>query len=172
MKKIKFLSVLLIIVIAFNNSSFAQHKKPPKGKALAKKNVNMFIKGTNHILHYAVKKYKENEVTTEGKLARALDHQKHAKKMRAQKKPRKAILHSWKARRLAFVSIEANGGVVKPKWRVTPKKVCPPLKREKVKRVIENHKKEDLGELENELDNGVETDNTEEDIEEEELDEE
>jgi len=148
---------VILAITAILAGVTANADKTRFGSTPEQNNTALFINESNQVLYTALKAFRKNNVKTNGKLAKAIDHQKYARKMYYNKKYKKAILHSWKARRLAFIVIKANNGIIKPDWLVTAQKVCPPLN----KTVLENNRtkivdnKEDIGSFELELDNGI-----------------
>lgn len=111
-------SLLIIAFLNFGNSIFAQHHQPnhpPKGlnrATMPSRQPSMMqaqkvLKRTHFVILKAHQAVKKNKNYT-GDLARAVAHQKQAKKMFAMKNPYKAILHSKHARMYAFKVLQAN----------------------------------------------------------------
>lgn len=111
-------SLLIIALLNFGNAIFAQHHKqnhPPKGlnranmpsKQPSMVQAQKVLKRTHFVILKAHQAVKKNKNYT-GDLARAVAHQKQAKKLFAMKNPRKAILHSKRARMYAFKVLQVN----------------------------------------------------------------
>ena len=99
MKNLKFLLVIFLI------PAFAFALGPKPNKISAKK----VIRRTAIVILHAHKKVKEGKVYT-GNLARAIAHQKFARKLYREGKYARAIHQSRRARRLAILAIKANKG--------------------------------------------------------------
>lgn len=111
-------SLLIIAFLNFGTSIFAQHHQPnhpPKGLPRANmpaKQPSMIqaqkvLKRTHFVILKAKQAVNKSKNYT-GDLARAVAHQKQAKRMFAMKNPHKAILHSKRARMYAFKALGAN----------------------------------------------------------------
>lgn len=111
-------SLLIIAFLNFGNSIFAQHHRPnhpPKklnratmpAKQPSMVQAQKVLKRTHFVILKAHQAVKKNKNYT-GDLARAVAHQKQAKKLFAMKNPRKAILHSKHARMYAFKVLQVN----------------------------------------------------------------
>ncbi len=75
------------------------------------------MKKTNMAIIAANKSVKLHKVYS-GDLAKAIHHQRFAKKLLAMHKPHRALQHSRLARKYAFVSIKKNKGRVDNNWNV------------------------------------------------------
>ncbi len=121
-----FINTLFALTVVFANLNVqAQHpvKHPiAKKKAIQHQNaaahpkgemvhaINVF-KRTNKVILIANNKVKENKVYT-GDLAKAVHHQRYAKKLLKMHKAHRAMQHSRVARNYAFRAIRSNKGVV------------------------------------------------------------
>lgn len=138
----------LLMLLGFNADLLAQGGKGKKNDALEKgervQKTKKFLNKTSKILKLAYAERQENKVNCGGCLKQAFEHQKIAiriaKNPKKYKQPfKKAILHSWKARRLAFISLQKNGVEIDPKWTVKLNQVWPPLNKEKAQKLINNY---------------------------------
>lgn len=111
-------SLLIIAFLNFGNSIYSQHHRPnhpPKklnranlpAKQPSMVQAQKVLKRTHFVILKAHQAVKKNKNYT-GDLARAVAHQKQAKKLFAMKNPRKAILHSKRARMFAFKVLQVN----------------------------------------------------------------
>lgn len=99
MKKLNYLLILLLL------PAFAFVEGPKASKFAAKK----VIRRTAMVIIYAHKKVKEGKVYT-GNLARAIAHQKFARKLYREGKFHRAVHQARRARQLAVFAIKANKG--------------------------------------------------------------
>ncbi len=111
-------SLLIIAFLYFGNSIFAQHQKinhHPKGlprATMPTKQPSMLqaqkvLKRTQFVILKAKIAVNKGQNYT-GDLAKAVAHQKQAKKFYLMKNPNRAILHSRQARMYAFKTLQAN----------------------------------------------------------------
>lgn len=108
MKNLRTLIVLMMVPfmgVSVHASTGKLMAGPKANKAVA----HRVLKKTAYVIMIAHKKVKEGKNYT-GDLAKAIAHQKYAKKLYAQGKYLKAIHHSRRARALAVKAIIANGG--------------------------------------------------------------
>ncbi len=114
MKATKTLLILLLLPAFF---SFTVPKARPlqggKGPQVKKEQSKRVIRRTAAVIFAAHKKVKEGKVYT-GNLARAISHQKFARKLHRNGKYFRAIHHSRRARHLAIMAIKANKGAESP----------------------------------------------------------
>ena len=108
MKNFKVIITLLMIPL-MGISFSAKAEKYAAGPKVNKAIAHRVLKKTAYVILIAHKKVKEGKNYT-GDLAKAIAHQKHARKLYAQGKFVKAIHHSRRARFLAVKAIVANGG--------------------------------------------------------------
>lgn len=99
-----------------------RHAAAVAHKAAVNHKVNMvqahkFLKRTNFVIIKAHKAVKTNHVYT-GDLAKAVAHQKVARKYLLAHKPYMAVMHSAKARKHAFRALAANKGNVDKSFQV------------------------------------------------------
>lgn len=78
-----------------------------KRRAVQNVTARKVMKRTAVVLLYARKVVRENKVYT-GNLARAVTHQKYARKLFAGRMFNQAVYHSLRARRLALLAVKAN----------------------------------------------------------------
>jgi hypothetical protein len=122
------LSTLFALFIVFTNLNLqAQHRvKHPaakkkvvqhkKAKAVAHHNRSLspsvkFLRRTNKVIVIANNQVKKNKVYN-GYLAKAVHHQRYAKKLINKKQAHRAMQHSKLARNFAFRSIQSNKGTI------------------------------------------------------------
>jgi hypothetical protein len=105
-----FFAVFILLGISIPQYSNAQQqsKKAKAGKA-DKVQARRVIHRTSSTLLIAQKKVKENKVYT-GNLAKAVSHQRYARRLYVEGKFLRAMLHSRRARELAVLAIRANKG--------------------------------------------------------------
>ena len=173
MKTIKLLSFLfLAVIIGFSaNAQKEQSKKANGKKHKPVKSTAKFINKTNRIIFATSDKVHQGKVYT-GYLKKAKHHQRKAIKLFKQRKLKKATVHSYKARRLAFLAYKANHGKVPQKWRLNKKerkRVSKLMKKDPTdseleKEVTPQDKKEEVTDIDDKsgLDNLKEDDGSEE----------
>jgi hypothetical protein len=109
----KTLTILLVFLgLGISESAWAQ--RGPRAKRAAvrradKVHARRVIRRTAVVILTAQKKVKEGKVYT-GDLARAVAHQRYARRLYLQGKYLRAMHHSRRARRLAILAIQANKG--------------------------------------------------------------
>lgn len=103
-------ALLPALLLLLSNFTFAQ----PGKRLLARR----AIRKTATVIIYTQKQVKENKVYT-GNLARAVRHQRYARFLFRQGKYGRAVHHTRRARRLAFLAIQANKGAVQADWQPT-----------------------------------------------------
>lgn len=117
------IALMIVTFISITTSISAQQhhpqrnnqKNPPQGlkraDAISKQpsmvQAQKVLKRTHFVILKAHQAVKKNKNYT-GDLARAVAHQKQAKKLFAMKNPRKAIIHSKRARMFAFKVLQVN----------------------------------------------------------------
>ena len=116
MKITKILAILMLLVgIGISENASAQRgPRGPKPRAAAvrkadKIHARRVIRRTAVVIRVAQKKVKEGKVYT-GNLARAVAHQRYARKLYFQGKFLRAMHQSRRARHLAILAIQANKG--------------------------------------------------------------
>lgn len=114
MKITKILAILMLLVgMGISENASAQRgPRAPKARAARqadKVHARRVIRRTAVVLRIAQKKVKEGKVYT-GNLARAVAHQRYARKLYFQGKFLRAMHQSRRARRLAILAIQANKG--------------------------------------------------------------
>ncbi|MDD5066653.1 MAG: hypothetical protein PHF84_06360 [bacterium] len=107
MKKSRLLLMLLLGSIIINPLQTAGQDKAVQKRMVKKITARKVIKKTAVLILRAYKIVKENKVYT-GNLARAISHQKYAKKLYLGKVFNGAVYHSLRARKLALLAIKAN----------------------------------------------------------------
>lgn len=100
-------SLVFALLLSVSFDSYAQPAMRMKARKV--------LKRTTVVIFAAHKKVKQNKVHT-GHLARAVAHQRLAKRLFMRRKFRRAIAHSRYARRLAFIAIQKNKGTVDKSW--------------------------------------------------------
>ncbi len=150
-----FITLIFSTLILSTIEATAQKKKMIglEDDKRAKPNTKTYVVATSAVVKEAIKAYRKKKVASGGALGKSVDHQRYALEQYKAGNFQKAVLHSWKARKLAFISLEANGGTIDKAWAMDVEKVSPPLDKKRAKKVKEKHT--DLGELENELDHDV-----------------
>ncbi len=101
-----FLLAFLVIGITQTADAQKHQRKSPKAKK-ERKHARKFLNRTNVFIHKTAKAVKKNKVYT-GKLVKAVKHQKRAKQLFKGKRYKKAVHHSYRARKLAFKAFKAN----------------------------------------------------------------
>lgn len=103
--------VLLFLLPAMFSFTDTQAATQPKGKGpqVKKEHAKRVIRRTAVVILVAHKKVKENKVYT-GNLAKAIAHQKFARKLYRNGKFYRAIHQARRARHLAILAIKANKG--------------------------------------------------------------
>ena len=99
----RFLKTLLLLALLPSLFSFA-------GPQVKKEQAKRVLRRSAAVIFVAHKKVKEGHVYT-GQLARAIAHQKFARRLYREGKYFRAIHHSRRARMLAIAAIKANKGV-------------------------------------------------------------
>jgi hypothetical protein len=172
MKKIVFNLFVLIMsfLIAGSADVFAQDKKlEQKQKNAAKSFINQttgIIKAANNAkkANPKAKKKKKGEDEEQGEawIGKAIDHQKKAVELYNQGTAiEKAIYHSMKARKLAFIAIKEYKGEMQEQWEVNPEVLFKEFDKDKdfykkVRKTMKDLKKPEIGDMEGELESGVE----------------
>lgn len=105
MKHLNFRIIAILAFLLIQTSLFAQEPNVPKEKAL-----NVLLR-TNRVIGHAHRAVKMGKVYT-GDLAKAVRHERLAKRLYLKGMYHKAIVHSKRARLLAIQAIKANN--VKP----------------------------------------------------------
>lgn len=111
MKMIKKLVFLFMLPALFSltDTQAAPQQRGKGGPQVKKEHTKRVIRRTAAVIMIAHKKVKEGHVYT-GNLARAIAHQKFARKLYRNGKYFRAIHHSRRARHLAILAIKANKG--------------------------------------------------------------
>lgn len=110
--KISRLIIILFLLAGIGISENAMAQRGPRAKASRKADkvhARRVIRRTAGVILIAQKKVKEGKVYT-GNLARAVAHQRYARKLYMQGKYLRAMHQSRRARRLAILAIQANKG--------------------------------------------------------------
>jgi hypothetical protein len=116
---IKIILIIMAMVLANYSESFSQIRR--HRAHVVRRTVNMrhssrlILRRTAIVILAAQKNVRENRVYT-GNLARAIAHQRFARRLFLRGFYLRAIHHSRRARMLAFMSIRANKNVVKTDW--------------------------------------------------------
>lgn len=105
MNKIK--NILFVLLLLTVSGVFAQNKPDSNKQLKARAAAKRVIKGTAVVIYKAHKAVKKNKVYT-GNLAKAIAHQKFARKLYREGKYHRAIHHSRRARILARMALKAN----------------------------------------------------------------
>lgn len=115
------ITLIAVFALFTNQNLNAQHRHkhphPHKAKAhVAHKKVNhaqavKVFKRTNLVIHQAHKAQQTNKVYT-GSFSKAVHHQRYAKVLYKQNKPKKALQHTRLARLYAFKTIRTNKGTM------------------------------------------------------------
>src|ERR1051326_7502922 len=107
-KTIRYFMILLLAGLFAAPTVNAQPMRKPIGEKMAAHRV--LVKSA-FVIHHAYKKVKENKVYT-GNLAKAIAHQKYARKLYREGKYLRAMHQSRRARWFAALASEANKGTV------------------------------------------------------------
>lgn len=125
MKAAKLLTILLFLLgIGISENAFAQRgPRTPRQKAAVRKadkiHARRVIRRTAYVILAAQKKVKENKNYT-GDLARAIAHQRYARKLYFQGKFLRAMHQSRRARHFAILAIQANKGTETADMKLDP----------------------------------------------------
>jgi len=156
--------VILFLLSIFISMGAAVNAQDVKKQKNAAKN---FINTTPSVIKNAIAQKKKNKKTDERDgplIAKAFDQYKHAVELYNAEKYEKAMYHSLKARKYAFLSIKENKGEVPDvndpeiifKDFKDPKDKENKAYYKNLKKVIKNVKDVTLGDMEGELDSGIE----------------
>lgn len=111
MKTTLFKPLILVLFIAFLSADALDAYAQP----VLKNRTRTFLRRTTMVLLATHKVVKANKVYT-GNLARAIAHQRYARKLFFRNRFYRAIYHSRRARLLAFSAIKANKKTVPKEW--------------------------------------------------------
>jgi hypothetical protein len=125
MKLSRFLIVIMLLLgMGISENATAQRgPRTPRQKAAVRKadkvHARRVIRRTAYVIVHAQKKVKENKNYT-GDLARAIAHQRYARKLYFQGKFLRAMHQSRRARHFAILAIQANKGTETADMKLDP----------------------------------------------------
>jgi hypothetical protein len=123
MKTARLLTLLLLFIgLGISENANAQRTRTPRQKAARKADkihARRVIRRTAYVIVTAQKKVKENKNYT-GDLARAVAHQRYARKLYFQGKFLRAMHQSRRARHFAILAIQANKGTETAEMKLDP----------------------------------------------------
>jgi hypothetical protein len=121
--KVSKIILLLLISLGFGISADAQRRLTPREKAAVhhadKVHARRVIRRTAHVILIAQQKVKDGKVYT-GDLARAVAHQRLARKLYFQGRFLRAMHQSRRARQFAVLAIQANKGTETADMKLDP----------------------------------------------------